>query len=626
LAPSPWGNLIASELAGHSAESPAGRSVVLALSAIGKSKPSRAFMKTARTLLAEDADLAARLLNWVEAHTPKAASRDPNDDCIRGIIWMLAAADGEHVAPRLGAYAELCFKKVAYQGARSMKLGNGAIQTLGLLGGPHAIAALTRLKKQVRYPTAVQRIEATLAEAAERSGVDSAELEEMSLPTYGLGPDGERRLAVGGGEAVLRLAGGRNVELMWRRSGGRDVRSVPKELKAADPDGVKATRALQKEIAGTLSGQARRLEALWLADRRIPLDLWRARYLEHPLLRDLTQRFIWSFDTGGASVAGLPHGNVMEDASGRQLALGSDTHVRLWHPLHANTDEVLAWRQRLGALEVVQPFKQAHREVYIVTDAERETGTYSNRFAAHILRQHQFKALCDQRGWRFRLMGDWDSHNTPTRALPRYCMSVEYWVDMISTAETTGAFVYTLISTDQVRFVGANGQPIPLTDVPLLVFSELMRDVDLFVGITSVGNDPEWADGGPDGRFQKYWRDYAFGRLSAASEVRASVLRQLLPRLAIADRCDIDDRYLTVRGQLRTYKIHIGSGNIIMEPDGRYLCIVAGRGASHTAPGTPSLVLPFEEDSMLSLLLSKAFLLASDDRITDSTILSQIKQ
>jgi hypothetical protein len=63
-----------------------------------------------------------------------------------------------------------------------------------------------------------------------------------------------------------------------------------------------------------------------------------------------------------------------------------------------SADEVLAWRSCLERHAVRQPFKQAHREVYVLTDAERATRTYSNRFAAHVLRQHQFNALCGARG------------------------------------------------------------------------------------------------------------------------------------------------------------------------------------------------------------------------------------
>jgi hypothetical protein len=57
-----------------------------------------------------------------------------------------------------------------------------------------------------------------------------------------------------------------------------------------------------------------------------------------------------------------------------------------------------------------------------------------------------------------------------------------------------------------------------------------------------------------------------------------------------------------------------------MAPNDQYLCIVqGGRGQR-----SDNVRLPFEGDNMLSAILSKAFLLAADDRITDKTILSQI--
>ena len=38
---------------------------------------------------------------------------------------------------------------------------------------------------------------------------------------------------------------------------------------------------------------------------------------------------------------------------------------------------------------------------------------------------------------------------------------------------------------------------------------------------------------------------------------------------------ELEDRYLRVRGDLRTYRIHLGSGNILTSPNDQYLCIVA---------------------------------------------------
>jgi hypothetical protein len=163
-------------------------------------------------------------------------------------------------------------------------------------------------------------------------------------------------------------------------------------------------------------------------------------------------------------------------------------------------------------------------------------------------------------------------------------------------------------------------EPMPLTEVPPLVLSEVLRDVDLFVGVTSVGNDPAWSDGGPDGRYRDYWQSYSFGELSQSARERGELLARLLPRLAVGERCTVDGRFLEVRGELRTYRIHLGSGNILMSPNDTYLCIVPGTDGS--ADGQPQL--PFEGDHMLAVILSKALLLARDGAITDPTITSQI--
>ena len=92
-----------------------------------------------------------------------------------------------------------------------------------------------------------------------------------------------------------------------------------------------------------------------------------------------------------------------------------------------------------------------------------------------------------------------------------------------------------------------------------------------------------------------------------------------MPRTAIADRVEVGERFLTVRGDLRTYKIHLGSANILMEPNDAYLCIVISRDKSD------KVFLPFEEGGgRLSVIVSKAFLLAADSKITDKTITRQI--
>src|SRR5206468_6361809 len=142
------------------------------------------------------------------------------------------------------------------------------------------------------------------------------------------------------------------------------------------------------------------------------------------------------------------------------------------------------------------------------------------------------------------------------------------------------------VSTDQVRFYRSDAgqrtahasgggyepdrkdhEPVPLDQIPPIVFSEIMRDVDLFVGVESVANDPTWSDGGPDGRYREYWQDVSFGALNATAKTRKEVLQRLVPKLKIAGQCSVEEKFLVVKGSLRTYKIHLGSGNILMTPN-----------------------------------------------------------
>jgi len=232
--------------------------------------------------------------------------------------------------------------------------------------------------------------------------------------------------------------------------------------------------------------------------------------------------------------------------------------------------------------------------------------------------------------------------------LPAWGLRAEFWIegagdDYGTDTNETGTFLR--VTTDQVRFYPLEaaqrkahaggggyhagyrqqaGQPVPLEEIPALVFSEIMRDVDLFVGVASVGNDASWSDGGPAGRYRDYWQSYSFGTLNATAQTRKEVLQRLVPRLKIAGQCSFADKFLVVKGSQRTYKIHLGSGNILMEPNDQYLCIVQDRGLGAAKTGE-KVFLPFEGDSTLSLILSKAFLLAEDAKIKDSTILHQIR-
>jgi hypothetical protein len=565
-----------------------------------------------------------------------------NADALKGLVWAagtlssagegtgptansVAAATGTAgpvVARLIGQLAEACFKKIPNVGARCPKVGNACLAVLGSMNDDEAIAQLSRLRLKLKMPSMRRLLDKAVAAAGRQRGMSAEDLEEISVPTYGLTGSGELRRDLGGFTALVQIVGSNEVELKWLTSDGKPQKAVPAKVKQEQATEIKDLQQAVKDIRKMLPAQSARIERLLAREREWDVSTWRERYLDHPLLATITRRLIWQFSPG--SEMGIWRDGRLVDAEDREINLPSDARVRLWHPISASPEVTLAWRRWLERHEVTQPIKQAHREIYLLTDAERATDTYSNRFAAHILRQHQFTALCQQRGWTYRLQSaHFDAANTPTLQLPWCDMRVEFWVDVEGQTESTDHFISMYVTTDQVRFYsGPEPEPMRLERIPPVVFSEVMRDVDLFVGVCSVGNDPQWHDAGDQRNFGPYWQDYSFGELNATANTRKQVLETLVPRLKIASRCSLRDRYLIVRGDLRMYKIHLGSANILMEPNDQYLCIVPGRGPQKTG----KVYLPFEGDRTLDVIISKAFLLAEDKKITDPTILNQIRK
>jgi len=556
---------------------------------------------------------------------------ETHSDLLRGLVWCTSLVDDDLLTSQVGDAAEICFKKIPNVGPRAPKIGNSCLWALANQSSATALAQISRIQSRARHASTRSTLEKALNLASEKTGLSAADLEELGVPTYGFQNVGECRVMFDEGTALLHITDRLAVEFSWLDQNGRTRKSIPAAVRAQAPEQIKALKRTEKDLKKLLPAHRDRLERLFLQQRTWSLADFRNRYLDHPVIGPLARRLIWSFAVKAGRVAGIWFRDRIVDPEGKPIqGLTDDTYVTIWHPHDAPTSQVLAWRKWLEEHEIRQPFKQAHREVYILTDAERKTATYSNRFAAHVIRQHQFSALCQARGWRYKLQGDWDSANTPTLELPLWDLQAEFWVEPIHEGRPfhereevghTGVYLHT--TTDQVRFARRGTmEPLPLDQVPSLVLSEVLRDVDLFVGVTSVGNDPNWSDGGPGGLYRDYWQSYAFGDLSATAQTRKALLETLIPRLKIARRCTLADKYLVVQGDLRTYKIHLGSGNILMSPNDQYLCIVPGRGSTNKS--AESVFLPFEGDNTLSIILSKAFLLAEDKKIADPSIVSQI--
>ncbi|MCT4355669.1 DUF4132 domain-containing protein [Streptomyces sp. Je 1-79] len=647
--------------------------------ALGTARPTRKWQKAAGELLAavgRGDELVRALLDGAAEQTEHlvVAARstgvhrewglvgERNEAVVRGALWAAADLTGAWVVPAVGAVALNAGTGTGGSGGvcRSARLASAGVAFLGACEGERASDAvrwLGRLKGTVRNRTVVKGIGKALEAVAGRAGLTPSMLRERGTPAHGLDARGMREEALGEYTAVLAVREPGVVSLSFHGPQGRVLKSAPKPVRERHGELLASLRAATKELRTLLASERARLEDHLAAGTTWPTEDWERYYIDHPVTGAAARALLWEVDPDGDGrwTAGLPErtggGWALAGADGTAVPVGPGALLRLWHPVLADGEEIEEWRAELTGRELRQPFKQGFREVYRLAPGEVGTAPSTDRFAGHILRYGRARALMAERGWSGDALGYFSGGGSSAmvRELPRPgelpVSEGTFWrsrlvVELVDAGSAATGVAY-LCSTGQVRFerraasAGARGpwEGAALTDVPAPLRSEALRDVDLFVGVASIGADPEWRDRGEPRAHDGYWESWSLGEPSEPARIRRETLARLLPRTRIADRTELTDRFLRVRGELRAYRIHLGSGHVLMEPDGTRLPVVADPGAAGAAlaagaaAGGEKVFLPFEEeDGLLSVILSKAFLLADDARITDRTITARIRQ
>jgi len=369
---------------------------------------------------------------------------------------------------------------------------------------------------------------------------------------------------------------------------GKPLKTVPAGLRKLERFlAFKETQARIKtqvsRFRATLEGMMTEGNTLGLEDLRNLAGL--------PLVARLLQGLILRTEAGGYGLFD-PQGSCLSGLGGARMVLNDE--VRIAHSQDLFGDGLLSdWQREVVQRRLVQPFKQAFRELYVLTPAEADTHTFSNRFAGHLLKANVASRLLQARGWKLS-SGDFAAVSKPFR---KAGLVAEFdFPDAGHYLAETEA-----VTSDQIRFLGHHHQPVPLKEVPPLIFSEVMRDADLIVSVAQ-------AEEG-----QGLWSPESFQR-------RAELVTALVGDLGLKGvRCEGHFAYIT--GKRASYRVHLGSAVIHIDP-GNYLCIVPDRTGSAKAD---VLFLPFADaEPKASEVISKILFLANDDQIRDKGILAQI--
>lgn len=368
---------------------------------------------------------------------------------------------------------------------------------------------------------------------------------------------------------------------------GKALKSVPAKLKK-DPE-IAELKDRKTDLKRQSSRMRQSLEAAMLrGDEFSGAEL--RKLFEHPILAPMLSQLVLI----GKNRAGYPEkqGKALRDLKGRVESLGATEKLRIAHAYDLfKSGKWHAWQKDCFVRELIQPFKQVFRELYVLTGAEKSSETFTRRYSGQQVHPRQALALLGGRGWVSR----------PEEGVSRtfHQEGLTAWLGFLegfyTPAEVEG------LTVENVAFAKRDQwEPMKLKDVPPRVFSEVMRDVDLVVSVAHRGElDPEAS--------------------ASTIELRTAIARETLALLKLKN-VKFDGRYALIKGHYSDYSVHLGSGVVHRMP-GSMVCIIPVQ-AQHRG----RIFLPFADDDPKSAeVLSKILMLAKDADIKDPNILDQLR-
>lgn len=275
-----------------------------------------------------------------------------------------------------------------------------------------------------------------------------------------------------------------------------------------------------------------------------------------------------------------------------QHTIGEEDKLIIAHPLHLfESGRWSDFQKDLFDRQIRQPFKQVFRELYLLNADERANATVSRRYAGHQVQPNKTVSLLKGRQWTV----SYEDGLQKVYYAENLIANLYAMADWFSPADTEAPTLETVQFFDRTTY-----KSVPLNEVPPVLFSEVMRDVDLVVSVAHVGGvDPEAS--------------------LTTIEMRRVIVQESLRLLKISN-VRVDGNYARVDGTLGEYAVHLGSGGVYKQ----------AKGALHIIPVHSQhrgrIFLPFlDEDPRTAEILSKIVLLAEDQKIKDPQILAQLQ-
>ena len=309
--------------------------------------------------------------------------------------------------------------------------------------------------------------------------------------------------------------------------------------------------------------------------------------MTNPVIAPILKSLVFKMDKN----LGYYEDKKLKSVNKKAVTVKDDSLLKIAHCFDLfESGEWASYQKDIFDRELKQPFKQVFRELYVKTVDEKGRDK-SLRYAGHQVQPTKTVALLKTRRWII----DGQEGLEKVYYKENIIAKIYALADWFSPADIEAPTLEEVQFFDRKTF-----KPILIDDVPDLVFTEVMRDIDLVVSVAHIGDvDPEASH--------------------STIEMRKAIV-EFNCKLFKLKNVKFSENHVLIKGERAEYSIHLGSG-LIHQKAGSAINILPVH-SQHRG----RVFLPFiDDDPKTAEIMTKVILFAQDEKIKDVFILEQIK-
>lgn len=380
------------------------------------------------------------------------------------------------------------------------------------------------------------------------------------------------------------------------RKAGKELKSIPAKYKKDSTvlDYQNVNRKLKEQYSRTRQMMEQAMEDC------TPFEVWELLELQKnpvagPILKPLVMK-LWKEETKeGAPASGIILGFLskegLTDWSGAVTVIQPSDQVLIAHPFDLYREgHWHEYQKLLFEKQIRQPFKQVFRELYVKLEEEL-LKEHSMMFSGNQIQPQKTVGALRSRRW----VADYEDGLQKIYYKENIVAGIYAMADWFSPSDIEAPTLEWVVFRDRKTF-----QPLKIKEIPDVIYSEVMRDVDLAVSVAHAGGvDPETSH--------------------STVEMRRAIIECNLELFKIKN-VRLEGSHALIDGRLGRYTVHLGSG--VVHQQGNSMLFVVPVHSQHRG----RLFLPFiDDDPKTAEIMSKILLFAEDHKIKDPSILAQMR-